>query len=241
MKFSAFSNIGKVRKENEDSFYVPNNNDEIKLFLVADGIGGQGHGKLASMMTIDEIIKSFMKSREKYDNYSSLLADAIRVANSSVLDFSNSKSEFNGMGTTLVAALIHDNELYLSNAGDSRCYIIRKDIISQLTVDNSYVQYLLEQGAISAKEAYNHPQRNLITKAIGLEESVEIEVECIKLYPDDILLICTDGLTTMLSDEEILHIILQKKCNIDEATEYLVQCANDKGGADNITAILVEV
>ena len=145
------------------------------------------------------------------------------------------------MGTTLVSALINNDELILTNAGDSRCYIIRKGIISQLTIDNSYVQYLLEQGAISTEEAHNHPQRNLITKAIGLEQNIDVDVDCIKLYPDDILLLCTDGLTTMLSDEEILHIILKKKSNIEQATELLVKSAKNSGGTDNITAILVEV
>lgn len=241
MKFGACSDIGKVRKENEDSFYIPNINDEMKLFLVADGIGGQSHGKLASMMTIDEIIKFLIKNDGKYSDYRLLINDAIKSANSSVLDFASSRTEFYGMGTTLVSALINGDELYLSNAGDSRCYIIRKDIISQLTIDNSYVQYLLEQGAISTEEAYNHPQRNLITKAIGLEENIDVDIDCIKLYPGDILLLCTDGLTTMLSDEEILHIILKKKGNIEQATEDLVKCAKDNGGTDNITAILVEV
>jgi len=241
MKFAAYSDIGKVRKENEDSFYIPNPDDEIKLFLVADGIGGQNHGKFASMMTIEEIIKFFIKNYDNYDNYSSLITEAIKYANNSVLDLANSRAEFTGMGTTLVSALINDNTLFLSNAGDSRCYIIRKGIISQLTVDNSYVQYLLEQGAISTEEAHTHPQRNLITKAVGLEKDIDVEIDCIKLYPEDILLLCTDGLTTMLSDEEILHIILKKKGNIEQATDELIKQAKDNGGNDNITAILVEV
>jgi len=241
MKFGAYSDIGKVRKENEDSFYIPNPEDEIKLFLVADGIGGQSHGKFASMMAIEEIIKFFIKNYSQYNDYNSLINDAIKFANSSVLDLGNSRQEFSGMGTTLVAALINDDELLLTNAGDSRCYIVRKGIISQLTVDNSYVQYLLEQGAISTEEAHNHPQRNLITKAIGLVKDVDIDIESIKIYPDDILLLCTDGLTSMLSDEEILHIILKKKGNIEQATVDLVNKAKDNGGTDNITAILVEV
>jgi len=241
MKFAACSDIGNVRKENEDSFYIPNPEDEIKLFLAADGIGGQSHGKFASMMTIEEIIKFFIKNYNQYNDYASLIVDAIKYANGSVLDLANSRQEFSGMGTTLVSALINDDKLFLSNAGDSRCYIIRKGIISQLTVDNSYVQYLLEQGAISTEEAHNHPQRNLITKAVGLEKDIDIDAECIKLYPKDILLLCTDGLTSMLSDEEILHIILKKKGNMEQGAESLVKKAKDNGGTDNITAILVEV
>jgi len=241
MKFSAYSDIGKVRKENEDSFYIPNPEDDIKLFLVADGIGGKSHGKFASMMAIEEIIKFFIKEYNNYSDYAQLLTDAIKYANNSVLDLANSREDFSGMGTTLVAGLIKNDELILSNAGDSRCYIVRKGIISQLTVDNSYVQYLLEQGAISTEEAHNHPQRNLITKAIGLENNIDVDIDSIKLYPGDILLLCTDGLTSMLSDEEILHIVLKKKSNIEKATESLVNKAKDNGGTDNITAILVEV
>lgn len=241
MKFTAYSDIGKVRKENEDSFYIPSLEDEIKLFLIADGIGGQNHGKLASMMTIDEIIKFFIKNEKKYSKYTELIVDAIKYANSSILELANSKSEFSGMGTTLVAALVTENRLLLTNAGDSRCYIIRKNIISQLTIDNSYVQYLLQKGVISTEEAQTHPQRNLITKAVGVEEDIDIEVEDIELYPNDVLLLCTDGLTAMLSDEEILHIILKKNGNIEQTAEELVRCAKENGGTDNITAILVEV
>ena len=193
------------------------------------------------MMAVDEIIKFFIKNYNSYNDYSTLLTDSIKYANGLVLEFANSKEDFAGMGTTLVSALINNNELLLSNAGDSRCYIIRKGIISQLTVDNSYVQYLLSKGAISTEEANNHPQRNLITKAIGLEGNIDIDVDCIKLYPEDILLLCTDGLTSMLSDEEILHIILKNKGNIENATQSLVRKAKDNGGTDNITAILVEV
>ena len=241
MKFWAYSDVGKVRKDNEDSFYIPSQDDEIKLFLIADGIGGQNHGKLASMMTIDDIIKFFIQNEKNYSDYKELMHMAILHANESVKSFSMTRPEFSGMGTTLVSALIKDDNVILANAGDSRCYMIRNGIISQLTVDNSYVQYLLQKGAISAVEAQNHPQRNLITKAIGLEDNIDIEIDSEKLYQGDILLLCTDGITTMLSDEEILHIILKKKGNIQEATEYLVKMAKENGGTDNITAILVEV
>ena len=241
MKLGACTDIGKVRKENEDSFYMPSLEDEIKLFLVADGIGGKNHGKLASMMTIEEIIKFFIKNDSEYKDYGLLMKDAIKYANNCILELANNKSEFSGMGTTLVAGLLDKNKLLLSNAGDSRCYIVRKGIISQLTVDNSYVQYLLEQGAISTKEAKTHPQRNLITKAIGIESDIDVDVDKIDLSPGDILLMCTDGLTTMLSDEDILHIILKKSNNMEDAAKSLVKAAKENGGTDNITAILVEV
>ena len=241
MNFGACSDVGLVRRENEDSFYIPSEGDNLKLFLMADGVGGQNHGKLASMMTIDDIVKFFIKNENEYPDKKELMAEAIKFANENVRSFAAKKREFEGMGTTLVSALIEDNEVVLASAGDSRCYMIRNGIISQLTVDNSYVQYLLEKGAISANEAKNHPQRNLITKAIGLEDSIDAEIEQVEICSGDILLLCTDGLTTMLSDEEILHIILKKNGNMQELAEALVDQAKENGGTDNITAILVEV
>lgn len=241
MIFGASSDIGKVRKENEDSFYIPAQNDNVNLFLIADGIGGQGHGKLASMMTIDEIVKYIIKNNDNEIEKEKLLRNSVDYANGCVKRFSEENTQFSGMGTTLVAMLIDNGEAYVANAGDSRCYIIRNEIISQITIDNSYVQYLLQKGAITVEEAQRHPQRNLITKAIGMLDDVDVDIDCVKLYPRDILLLCTDGLTTMLSDEDILHIILKKNGNMQSIAEDLVKKAKENGGTDNITAILVEV
>ncbi|MBP3284330.1 MAG: Stp1/IreP family PP2C-type Ser/Thr phosphatase [Clostridia bacterium] len=241
MIFGACSHVGKVRKENEDSFYIPSEGDTAKLFLIADGIGGQNHGKLASMMVVDSIVKFVVRNYSAWEKKETLLNEAALSANDSIRRFSKESPEFNGMGTTLVSMLMDGQEAYISYAGDSRCYMIRNNIISQLTIDNSYVQYLLQKGAITIEEAQNHPQRHLITKAVGLEENFLPEYEKVSLLPGDILLLCTDGLTAMLSDEEIIHIILKKKRNIQGAAEELVKAANAKGGIDNITAILVEV
>ena len=241
MIFGACSDVGKVRKENEDSFYIPEQNDDLKLFLIADGIGGQGHGKLASMMTVDEILKFIIKNNDNIKDKKELMKESINHANDTIKRFSDENSQFSGMGTTLVSLLIDDDNAIITNAGDSRCYMIRNGIISQLTIDNSYVQYLLQKGAITVEEAENHPQRNLITKAVGMQDDIDVDIDYIKLYPGDILLLCTDGLTTMLSDEEMLHIILKKIGNMQETTEFLVNEAKNKGGTDNITAILVEV
>ena len=241
MIFGACSHVGKVRKENEDSFYIPGEGDSAKLFLVTDGIGGENHGKLASMMVVDSVVKHVVRNYSLQTDKGELIKEAAINANDSVLRFSKESPEFNGMGTTLVSVLIEGQDAYISYAGDSRCYMIRNNIISQLTIDNSYVQYLLQKGAITIEEAQNHPQRNLITKAVGLEENFLPEYEKVQLLPGDILLVCTDGLTTMLSDEEIVHVILKKKRNIQGAAEELVKAANSKGGLDNITAILVGV
>lgn len=241
MIFGACSDVGKVRKENEDSFYIPEPNDDLKLFLIADGIGGQSHGKLASMMTVDEIVKFIIKNNDNVSDKAVLMKESIIHSNDFVKRFAEENPKFSGMGTTLVSLLVENDLAMIASAGDSRCYMVRNGIISQLTLDNSYVQYLLQKGAITIEEAQSHPQRNLITKAIGMQDDIDIDVESIKLYPGDILLLCTDGLTTMLSDEEILHIILKKKGNMQVKSEALVNSAKNKGGTDNITAILVEV
>lgn len=241
MIFGACSDIGRVRKENEDSFYVPAINDNLKMFLIADGIGGQGHGKLASMMTVDEMLKYALKNVSIMSDKSNLMLGAIKYANDVVKRFSEENPEFAGMGTTLAAMIVDDNRAVIANAGDSRCYMIRKNIISQLTIDNSYVQYLVEKGIITNEEAQHHPQKNLITKAIGLEESVEPEIDILELKSDDIVLLCTDGLTNMLCDEELLHIILEMHENMQSAAEALVKKAKENGGTDNITAILVQI
>ena len=158
-----------------------------------------------------------------------------------LIEFSQKYEDFSGMGTTLVALCVEENKAYITHAGDSRCYMIRNGIISQITVDNSYVEYLLQKGAISTEEAKNHPQKNLITKAIGMEKNIEIELNEIEVNSGDLFLICSDGLTGMLSDEEILHIIQKKKSNIQKCAEELVKAAKSNGGHDNITVILAEV
>ena len=243
MDLGAFTDAGEVRKDNEDSFYIPELNDELKLFLVSDGIGGQKHGEIASKATIDNIVKFMKDNFNNYEDKGELLHDATISANRTIKDISNENEEYKGMGATLVAMLYDDKEkeLKITHAGDSRCYIIRKSIISQLTVDNSYVEYLLQKGVISAEEAKNHPQKNLITKAIGMEQDIDVEIDSVEVKNKDIFLLCSDGLTSMLSDEDILHIILKEKGSMQECAEKLVVEAKLRGGFDNITVILLEV
>ena len=240
MNSGALTDIGKVRKDNEDAFYVSEDNDKINIYLIADGIGGQNHGKLASMMSIQNVV-SYM--RENIDNFSKkeLLERAVKYTNSEIVEFSNKYEDFSGMGSTLVALCYEQKKAYITHAGDSRCYMIRNGFISQITVDNSYVEYLLQKGVISAEEAKNHPQKNLITKAIGMENDLDIELDEIETNSGDIFLLCSDGLTSMLSDEAILHIIQKKKSNMQKCAEELVRAAKLSGGHDNITVILVEV
>lgn len=240
MRFAAISDIGKVRKVNEDSFYIPESEDKIKLFLIADGIGGQNHGKLAGMMTVESVVRNIYKDSDNSDK-KAMLNKAIKIANNKIIEHANENDEFKGMGSTLIALLLEGETAYITHAGDSRCYMVRNNVISQITVDNSYVEYLLQKGVISAEEAKNHPQKNLIIKAIGMESDLELDFEIIETKPGDIFLLCSDGLTSMVSDEDILHIIIKRKKDLQKAVEDLIKAAKVAGGKDNITAILAEV
>lgn len=240
MNYGALSDIGKVRKDNEDSFYVSEENDKVNLQLIADGIGGQNHGKFASMMTIQSLVAYMRENIDKY-NKKELLENAVKYANSEIFKFSNKYEDFAGMGSTLIALCLDENKAYITHAGDSRCYMIRNGFISQITVDNSYVEYLLQKGVINTEEAKNHPQKNLITKAIGMENEIEIDLDEIQVNSGDIFLLCSDGLTSMLSDEAILHIVQKKNSNMQTCAEELVKAAKANGGIDNITVILAEV
>ena len=162
-------------------------------------------------------------------------------ANNKIIKHSSENEEFKGMGSTLVALLVDNKVAYITHAGDSRCYMIRNNFISQITVDNSYVEYLLQKGVISAEEAKNHPQKNLIIKAIGMDKDLDLDFEIIDVNPGDMFLLCSDGLTSMVSDEEMLHIIIKRKKDLQKAVDELIKVAKRMGGNDNITAILVEV
>ena len=241
MNYGALSDIGNVRNMNEDTFYVSENDDEVKIYAIGDGIGGQNHGNLASMMAVYNVVTCMIENVKEVPNRKDLLEGAVKHTNNKIINFANKYEAFSGMGSTLVALCIDGNKAYITHAGDSRCYMIRNGFISQITVDNSYVEYLLQKGVINAEEAKNHPQKNLITKAIGMEENIDIDLEEVEIKKGDLFLLCSDGLTSMLSDESILHIILQKKGNMQSCAEELVREAKTNGGDDNITAILVEV
>lgn len=240
MRFAARSDIGKVRKVNEDSYYIPENEDKIKLFLIADGIGGQNHGKLAGMMTVESVVRNVYKDCNNEDK-KSMLKKAVKSANTKIIKHATENEEFKGMGSTLVALLIEDKTAYITHAGDSRCYIIRNGLISQITLDNSYVLYLLQKGVITTEQAKNHPQKNLIIKAIGMEKDLDVDFDILEIREGDIFLLCSDGLNSMVSDEDMLHIIIKKKKDLQKAVEELIRVAKQAGGNDNITAILVEV
>ena len=240
MKTFARSDIGRIREMNQDNYYVSDPNDEIKMFIVADGMGGYKGGEIASALAI-ESAKSYIKNnfeetnREK-EKILDLIKNAIEYANMVVYERSKEVEELNGMGTTMDVVIIQSGRLYIGHVGDSRVYRLRKDFFRKLTTDHSYVEQLLRQGNITKEEAYNHPKKNMLTKALGCTAFVEPDVMVKGFQKDDILLMCTDGLTNMVREDKICEII---KENPESACDVLVNKANENGGQDNITAVII--
>lgn len=240
MQVFAKTDIGRERKINEDFYYISEPEDKIKLFILADGMGGYNAGEVASRMAVETvkeyIYKHFEKSKESKEKLEILISDSIEYANSTIYKKAQSKKELNGMGTTLDVCLIYNSKIYIGHVGDSRVYRIRKEFMRRITRDHSYVQTLIEDGKISKEEAFHHPKKNMLTKALGCMEKVEPDVYTKTFIKDDIILMTSDGLTNMIKEEEIYNIIKQDKTN---ATENLVNKANENGGYDNITVVII--
>lgn len=241
MRILGKSDIGKAREMNQDSFFVSNENDEIKLFILADGMGGYKGGEIASKLAVvsakNFIINNFPNIIKEKEEILKLISDAIEYANFVVFEKSKESPEISDMGTTLDICLIYNNKVFIGHIGDSRVYRIRKNVIRKLTNDHSYVAQLVKEGKITKEEAYNHPRKNMLLKAIGCSSLVEPDVMYKGFIKDDILLMCSDGLTNMLKDEEIYQILLE---NPDKPVDVLIKRANQAGGSDNITAIIVD-
>ena len=234
------SDIGKVRDMNQDSFYISSPQDEVQLFIVADGMGGYKGGEVASKLAVETsknyIINNFNSIEHERESILNLIKSAIEYANLVVYEKSKEIPELENMGTTIDICLVIQNKVYIGHVGDSRVYRKRKEFFRKLTTDHSYVQKLVSDGTITKEEAYNHPKKNMLIKALGCSSFVEPDVMVKGFLKDDILLMCSDGLTNMLRDEEIVKIINQ---NPMEACNRLVNEANDKGGLDNITAVII--
>ena len=240
MKAFAKTDVGKLREINEDFYYIPNEEDEVQVFILADGMGGYNGGEVASRLAtttaLSYIKSNFENTPKEKEDILNLIKSAMEYANMIVYEKSNEEKELEGMGTTLEVCLIHNNKAYIGHIGDSRIYRIRKEFIRKLTHDHSYVQNLVKDGTITEEEARNHPKKNMLMKALGCTAFVEPDVTAKGFIKDDIILMCSDGLSNMLKDEEIYEIIREEGEN---AAEKLVEKANEKGGYDNITAIVI--
>ncbi len=236
----ACTDVGLVRSINEDIFLNASTGNG-ELFVVCDGMGGHSRGKLAAK-TAAELVHSVMKS-QFFENITFGLKTSIIHANQEIANLNHNKIEFKRMGTTVVAAIIRNKFLHFAHVGDSRLYLLRNGQLMQLTQDHTYVQQLVDGGIITKEEARSHPQRNHLTQAVGIYYEIkptisETPIEC---HPDDLFLLCTDGITEMLQDEEMATILVQNELSLKEKVEQLIETAKNEGGEDNLTAILIRI
>lgn len=238
MKTFSMTDVGRKREINQD--YVFATDEPIgalpNLLVVADGMGGHKAGDFASKYTV-EILEEELKHTLK-ENPEDILRDAVRTANHKLIEAAGKDIKLEGMGTTLVAATVIDHTLYFVNVGDSRLYLINQEI-RQLSRDHSLVEEMLRLGGINEEEAKHHPDKNIITRAIGAKENVEADFFEYHLKKGDVVLMCTDGLCNMVDDEEIFAIIKGAR-DIVEAGQSLIDRANANGGKDNIGVVLAQ-
>ncbi len=238
MKISVRTDIGLRKKVNQDYYYI---SDDKKLLIIADGMGGHKAGEVASQLAVSVISKALSKLEDlpcEKDILKSI-EDSIIEANNIIFKKSNEDIRYKGMGTTLSLAYIDKGLMYIGHVGDSRIYKISNNKLSQLTEDHSLVKELLKKGTITREEAENHPQKNIITRAVGTGESIEVDLVLEPLSQSDIILLTTDGLTNEVSDEEIERVFLEK--SLDEACLTLVELAKELGSYDNITIIAAKL
>ena len=237
----AKSDVGKAREMNQDAYYISDSSSDVKLYLLADGMGGYKGGEIASQLAIkctrnyiENNLKDTPKDRE---SLLQLIASSMEYANMVIYEKSKENKELEGMGTTLEVCLIYNSKAYIGHVGDSRIYRIRKNFMRKLTQDHSYVQKLVKDGTITKEEAENHPKKNMLMKALGCNAFVEPDVSVKGFLRDDILLIASDGLINMVKQEDIFSIATG---NIEKAPIRLVELANDNGGLDNITVVVIK-
>lgn len=236
MQFGAVTDIGMRRKINEDNYYV-NDNDTFPYAMVADGMGGHQAGEIASMMVVDIVenhLKKNLDTSLDYVEAGEAVRQAFISANSIIFSYAKNHYKIMGMGTTSTCVMIYQNKIIAAHVGDSRAYMIGDDI-KQITKDHSYVQELVSRGEISPEMAKKHPKKNYITRAMGAEDTVKVDIS-IKPYNGETIVICSDGLTNYVEDDEIMAHIKREK-PLQESCEDLVALANSRGGGDNITIV----
>jgi len=242
------TDVGRRRKLNEDAFLIA---AETNLYVVCDGMGGHNAGEVASGLAVESLHSFIERSHQEKEITwpygldiglsfeGNRLQTAIKLANKRVFKAADSKEEYTGMGTTAVAALSSENMLTIGSAGDSRCYLFRAGELSQLTVDDSWVSAAWAEGILSSEEIERHPLRNVITKAVGAKESLEISVVEHQFQSGDIVMLCSDGLHGMINDKQIREVLASSPDSIEQATTKLIGAANEAGGKDNVTVLLL--
>lgn len=241
MKFAIKSDVGQRRKVNEDAAGYFESKNNIPIMMVCDGIGGHNAGEVASSMALMSIGQAWEKMElDDIEEVYQWLIQKIEEVNKDIFSRSTQYEDLYGMGTTLVVAIVIGNQLMIANVGDSRAYVLRNFQLKQLTEDQSLVNALLKSGEITPEEAENHPNKNIVTQSLGVTSSVEIDFVRMTVKDEDILLLCSDGLSDMLSLEEIRN-VMNHYSDVEQQVEKAVQEANDAGGHDNITVAIAKI
>ena len=244
-KVGMLTDVGQVRTVDEDSilvadlsFGVNSKSSNFHLLVVADGMGGHAKGEEASKIALSAISRSVISELVNDTPFTKLLEQGIQNANQDILDYTARHPESSGMGTTSVCAIVEGNAVHLANVGDSRAYVISDDEIRRVTKDHSFVQSLVDQGEITEAESREHPQKNVITKAVGIGTSIEADTMRLTLDSDESLLLCCDGVIAHLPDDDI-HKIIRDSPDPQTACQGIVDMANERGGSDNISLIIL--
>ena len=246
MRSYCLTDVGVKRNMNQDFVYASDQpvGNLSNLYIVADGMGGHNAGDLASRYTVEVMVDYIEGASETRPI--PLLEEAIEAANRKVLERAMEDKQLEGMGTTVVAATVQDDCLYVANVGDSRLYLLDGSSIEQITKDHSLVEEMVRSGQIGREEARNHPEKNVITRAVGVKSRLRIDFFDIALYEGDRFLLCSDGLTNMVEDEDIFEMVkdifemVKRETSLERAAHRLVVLANRNGGKDNISVVLAE-
>lgn len=247
LKAYGLTHVGRQRQHNEDSFLVES---DARLYLVADGMGGHAAGEIASRIAVDSISEFVLQTKEdegtwphaydeQYKRLTNRLMAAVRIANTRVLEAMRKDVRLRGMGTTVVACLADDETMSVAHVGDSRVYLIRDNQLSRITNDHSWVFEQVQAGMLTEAEAEKHPLRNVITRALGGALQVSPDASEIEMRKGDVYLLCSDGLTGMVPEDEILRLVTKNEGDLEKACQELIDTANEQGGIDNVTAVLI--
>jgi serine/threonine protein phosphatase PrpC len=246
---AGLTDVGRKRNHNEDSFLI---DDELQLYVVADGMGGHAGGGTASRIAVETIDKELRRSRDGRENpfvstpnlQDSLIPEALRSAVEkaclAIYTAAQDDPRLSGMGTTVISLVVKDDQAFFAHVGDSRAYLIRGELIQQISEDHSLVNEQIKAGMITPEEAKHSRYKNIITRSVGFEEEVQVDVMGVITEPNDVFLLCSDGLANMLEDKEI-HELVSGTPNFQDVPKKLVDMANERGGDDNITVIVVQI
>ena len=249
LEVASITDVGRHRSHNEDNIGT---DTSLGLAILADGMGGYNAGEVASAIAINMLLEELRESvteltpgqvdeESGFSKESLLVEDAIQKANSVIFQTAQNQPQCAGMGTTLVAAMFYDDRMTVAHIGDSRLYRLRNDDFEQITVDHSLLQELIDKGFYTPEEAKESLNKNLVTRAVGIDDTVKADLHEEVVLPADVYLLCSDGLSDLVEDGEIHSTLKEFGANLQEAAEVLVQTANDKGGKDNISVILARI